>query len=60
MLLPGQGGTEEAQRLPSACGALQDAIHFLIGVRHNKGKSRGCGEKSDDSEMHSSHPEDTN
>lgn len=33
VLPPGQRGAEEAQGLPRARGALQDAVHFLNGVR---------------------------
>lgn len=31
VLLPGQCAAEQAQSLPCARGALQDAIHFLNG-----------------------------
>lgn len=34
VLPPGQRGAEEAQCLPRARGALQDAIHFLNTVRN--------------------------
>lgn len=34
VLPPGERGAQEAQRLPRACGALQDAIYFLSGVRN--------------------------
>lgn len=41
VLPPGQRGAEEAQCLPCACGALQDAVHFLNGVRNKvTGKQR--------------------
>jgi hypothetical protein len=38
---PGQGAAEEAERLPCACGALQNAILFLNGVKNRGREKRG-------------------
>lgn len=43
VLPPGQCGAQEAQRLPRAGGALQDAIYFLNGVRNKVVGKQGRG-----------------
>lgn len=48
VLPPGQCGAEEAKGLPRARGALQDAVHFLNGV-----KNRAMGTQGEALEAHS-------